>query len=529
MKKVRQAGFTILELVLWIAVMASVWTACMILMANLGYKKQGKDLALSSKTYADLYAHYIYDMRESALYTMNADGVECNQVNPFTNNVNTYTLTLDDLKVGGFGRRYTPDKQLPVGVFVCRPLPNNYWNELLTGTNHWHQKPCVTIIKDPAGNYQSFMYWANSAGSQRLNPKETRAAYMALSGAGGGYVKDGMVYGQGWRIPVADIVNDRCGGTLENGNIVMNLNEYSSNNALNGKMFLARESDDLHAPNTNSNENTAKTDILMNGNKIVFDSTNNVTMQYKPNESKLVVTGAVIAQGLQALELADTGTYCSESEVSFVKQQGDKAVRDLGLQTATVVCSNAPVICRLYGSSDTCYLPTKKGTIRYTDFGHTGKLNNYGTSESPAFLCPNAIPYASNATAWQSDGGTAKVTNLGYKFSGYNIIHGATAAVDLSSSCLTWSVNVKRSVTWGGAAQRFCLPDSSWFNVTRSCSNGSTISDDGGCRAWSIPCDGKTTGGRSQANNWKCTQYKTAPKVVLETVTCSNKYFIEQQ
>lgn len=507
----RCTGFTLTEILVIIAILMPIITIALVVGAGFNARQIGKEVATQTKQYASLFAPYVYDMSESDLYQMRSgSGDVCDRIDPFTaTGSNTYVFSLADLQANNFGTKYTQKKDAyGIQTYYCHPKPN-YWNDIYSQTNRYKQIPCLGVTKDSLGKYHGLLYWVNNASSKRLPGQMARHAAIDLGDAGA-YVKNGKVVGANWSVPLSDprLDGTNCGGVLAESSIVYNLDMTTWVDELMPSGYIARESDNVHDAGTVANTNTAQTSIIMNGNSIVLDKTNNITMKATANGLQLT-GGTVQAEAISPQQAVDSGSECAANELSTLKKQKDDDLVQLGGSIANEICTYSPVICRLYVNSDYCYLPTKKATINYHP-------------NTTSFTCPRPVPYMKSATAVYPDGSSAAIQELGYNMSGYNIVRGANAIT--SSVCKQWQYNavVFDRYVWNGMLT-FCQNKTS----TRTCNTGETIQLEkclrNGLPKYSVNCDGSD----SNVSNWKC--ISNTGTAVLSSVICTNKYFIDQQ
>lgn len=512
----RSTGFTVTETLIVVVIFVVIISFATYYTAIFNARQIGKEVAKQTKQYASLFGPYIYDMSESNLYQMRGTGDVCDLIDPFTaTGSNTYVFSLANLQANNFGTKYNFD--LNLNTIYCHPIQTNYWNDIYSQTNRYKQKPCLGVTRDTAGKYHGLLYWVNNANSQSLPLQMARNAAIDLGDAGA-YVNKGKVVGANWSVPLSDprLDGTSCGGTLAEGSIIYNLDLTTWVDELMPSGYIARESDDVHEAGTAAHTNTAQTSIIMNGNSIILDRNNNIGVKVT-NDGVQMTGGTLQAEGISPQVAVDSGSACSAGELSTLKRQKDDALVSIGGVIANEICSYSPVICRLYVNSDYCYLPTKKTTINYHP-------------NTQSFICPQTVPYMQSATAAYPDGSSASIQERGYQFGGYNIIRGADAIGSSGSKCSTWLIKYKRWQSipgmWG------CW----WVNKgdSTSCVAGSSysFSVNDGCNkpVFSGNCDGGSSGNPDGAIvSWDCTNWTPPVQAILTSVTCSNKYFIDQQ
>lgn len=390
----KKNGFTLIEITIALFIIG-----CIALMFSMNQtqqyqKNRAKDLASQSLIYAKLYGAYMKDVERGAIYNM-TNGSFCVQKSPLAVN-SSQTISLSDLQRDDFGSKNVEasDKNNT----ICTINKDNYYNNVLSGTNMYKQKPCLGVTKSPAGKLQGFLFWVSTSQSFGTPLDVARSAAILLGGKGG-YVMDNKIIGQGgWSLPLSDVrFSDpqACGGTgIAPNSIVINMDQLIDvNDELNDNWSLARESDNDYAPGDAKNKNTAKTDIFLNNKKLILNSDTGVSIQ--ANDNQVNITGDVYANSLTPTESASTGDSCLSTEVDKIKRQNDPSAGSL-MQQSTVICTDSELVCSLYGHRF-CYLPVKKSTIRYSDPKNTGWM---GTQ----LICPGYAPFLNTATVSSGTG-----------------------------------------------------------------------------------------------------------------------------
>lgn len=402
MNKKKNLGFTIYEMIISIAILSLIVFMISQVFGRIHGNSQGKLLAVQSQHHSEMFIQYLRDLHESNMYIMTGNDSDCESLNYFIKNkTNVWTFTDEDLKESNFGIRYSNEEDPKDGYIHCHASKHSYWNEIYSGTNSYKQQACLSISVDKSGFFHSIMYWVDNKDSHDVPQSILRSAAINI-GAAAGYLDssgNNIVGLGGWSIPLnAQIFSNsgKCSGTISKNSLFINLDEYLKINqslAPSGKTgdstnFLARFEDIEHDKSSQDNKNSLKTNIVLNGNNIIFNNNKGIGLgvtkftDNKQNDIEVLNGGSIQADWFMPVKRVFKTEPCESSEFgTILTNKGGSREGSLGyLEEYTfLACSYNSALCNNAGNY--CYLPYKRQLINYAFYNGGRK----------SFTCPENL------------------------------------------------------------------------------------------------------------------------------------------
>jgi hypothetical protein len=307
------------------------------------------------------------------------------------------------------------------------------WPADLANNNMFGQIPCVTITKNKAtGDLEAVLYYVN-AGSATIGVRShvVRDAAIFL-GSKGGVLSNGEIKGNsGWSVSSgSDFLSSasQCGGSLANNSVSVNLDlmeEWNQN--LQPSLAITKEVDKGNVndittlPGHMVNSNTSKANIYFSANNgVILDNSNpnnpvklSVSDNGASTNSPTLGLGnnvtTLLANTMQPHQHGRAGDPCQDVELG-------KTIADQGstipsasqvLARNTLVCTHNDMLCATTNITHDCYLPSITNSIVY-------KNNTQGIQDnSGRFVCPSAVPFASNPKLASGANGYYYASNAG--------------------------------------------------------------------------------------------------------------------
>ncbi len=388
----RLKGFGIIDSVIALSILSSVILGIIYFNKANFQRKQAKELAEQTQTYAQVFTEYMNYNRSTILASITQG---------------PYTLSPQTL--------------------------GSSWPSNLATENLYGQTPCVGVSANPVtGGVEAIMYYTESPRFvMKISPTITNNA-STLLGNKGGVLKNGSIQGNsGWSINNGSAFFagiQQCSNELSDNSVAVNLDLMSNWNqdlqpatSINKEVDNGNPQDIRTFPGHILNSNTSRANInFANSSGVIFDNSNSnnpIKLSIQDNGittgSPTLAMGNVItsvnADTIQATQQKKAGDSCQISEIG-------KTVTDMGspfpdaakvLARNTLVCTKNDMLC---ATSHTCYLPATPNSVIYqnTEQGIQDQNGN--------FICPAAVPFASNPiTGGGGSNGYYYATNAGDK------------------------------------------------------------------------------------------------------------------
>lgn len=292
-------------------------------------------------------------------------------------------------------------------------LITKFWNNGVSKTGMFNQKPCLLLYKDPSNeNIEGVLVYSGpSAIDNNLKINEMTAMLLGYSG---GLIIDGSIRGNsGWVLNnSSQILSSTCGNSLPKYGVAVNLDLISSIDSMiqpNTALTRTPQVNKLHIAQENPghmlNSNTSKSDIYVRGNngldngQVLLNTTNNSTLKIvddgsSTNSPLVSVTsntkstvGDLNVDQLSLTQSIRTGGKCEQSEIGKAVINAASYDPNLSkvLSRGTLVCTYNANLCGLLAASNQCYLPTQPNNVIYNNL-------TIGSS-SVNFRCPTDTPF----------------------------------------------------------------------------------------------------------------------------------------